>query len=75
MNLYTLFYTYSFMSGSHRHTLPGFIRVWADDERSALEKCENLYGGVFAIVAGHPEILAHADNNIKTEDWGTKVAP
>jgi hypothetical protein len=70
MNLYTLFYTRSFQSGSHRHTLPGFCRVWAKDEVDAVETCNEELGEVFAIVAGHPEILSHTAEQIPTYDWG-----
>ena len=70
MNLYTLFYTRSFMSGSHQHTLPGFCRVWANSEKDALETCNEKLVDVFAIVAGHPEILSHSGEQIPTYDWG-----
>ncbi len=70
MNLYTLFYTYSFSIGGYRHSLPGFVRVWADDEMSAIKRCGEELGDVFAIVAGHPEILSHTADQIKTLNWG-----
>lgn len=71
MNLYTLFYTASIGMG---HYLPGFARVWADDERSAIKICGEELGDVFAVVAGHPEILSHLAEHIKVYDWAGRAS-
>lgn len=68
MNLYTLFYTNYVGDG---HYVANLVRVWADDEASAVTRCSEEFGDVFAVVAGHPEILSHRAEHIKTLNWGS----
>lgn len=46
------------------------MRVWANNEDEAHDKCESEFGNVYLIIKGHPEILWYSSDEIETYNWG-----